>query len=427
MRAPVGAGWLGCMTAMTTPRHQVASATAQLRDVADSLVDASVWSMDAVETASTLLELTRLESQVVELRSRVAAHADELQVSSEVGATSTANWLAHQTKQTRPDAARTVRLGYDLAAHDLVRDALARGDLRGDQARVIIRAVKALPDDLDPDLLIKAEQHLVAAAAEHDARTLNILGRRLLEVVAPDLADAHEADLLEKEEAKAAQATRLTMSDDGHGRVHGRFTLPTVQAAMLKKMLLAIAAPKHVAATQGAGVQRRPGPERMGRAFAELIERIPAKRLPKVGGTDATIVVKIDLDTLTGKLHKAGVLDTGEPISPGQARRLACAGRIIPAVLDGASQVLDVGRARRLFTKAQLLAMAVRDGGCVAEGCDWPPWLCHGHHWIRWTDNGPTDLTNRGRLCPRHHARAHDPTYDTTRHPTGKVSIRRRL
>ncbi len=412
---------------MTTPRHQVASATAQLRDIVDTLVDVSVWSMDAAETASTLVELTRLESQVMELRSRVAAHADELQAGSDVGATSTANWLAHQTRQTRPAAARTVRLGYDLATHDHVRDALARGDLRVDQARVIIGAVAALPDDLDPDLVIRAERHLVAAAAEHDARTLKILGRRLLEVVAPEVADAHEADLLEKEEAKAAQATRLTMTDDGHGRVHGRFTLPTAQAAMLKKLLLAIAAPKHQAATHGPGVQRRPGPERMGRAFAELIERIPAKRLPKVGGTDATIVVTIDLDTLTGKLHKAGVLDTGERISPGLARRLACTGRIIPAVLNGTSQVLDIGRARRLFTKAQLLAMSLRDGGCVAEGCDWPPWLCHGHHWIRWADGGPTDLANGGLLCPRHHARAHDPTYETTRQPSGGVTFHRRV
>jgi hypothetical protein len=303
---------------------------------------------------------------------------------------------------------------------------LAHGDLRLEQAQVIIRAVKALPEDLDPDLVIKAERHLVTAAQEHDARTLKILGRRLLEVVAPDLADAHEADLLEKEEAKAAQAARLTMTDDGHGKTYGRFTLPTAHAARLKKMLLAIAAPKHQAATHGRGVERRPGPQRMGRAFAELIERISAKDLPKVGGTDATIVVTIDLDTLTGKLQKAGVLDTGDRISPREARRLACTARIIPVVLNGVSEVLDVGRARRLFTRAQLLAMSLRDAGCVAEGCDWPPWLCHGHHWQRWTDGGPTDLANGGLLCPRHHATAHDPTYETTRHPAGKVTFHRR-
>ena len=70
--------------------------------------------------------------------------------------------------------------------------------------------------------------------------------------------------------------------------------------------------------------------------------------------------------------------------------------------------------------------MGIRDGGCVAEGCDWPPWLCHGHHWTRWTDDGATDLDNGGLLCPRHHARAHDPSYETTRQPNGKVSFHRR-
>jgi hypothetical protein len=70
--------------------------------------------------------------------------------------------------------------------------------------------------------------------------------------------------------------------------------------------------------------------------------------------------------------------------------------------------------------------LSIRDGGCVADGCDWPPWMCHGHHWQRWTDDGPTDLHNGGLLCPRHHTRAHDPTYDMTRHPGGRVNFHRR-
>ena len=75
-----------------------------MRDVADGVVDASVWSMIATEAASTLVELTRLKSQVVELEARVAAHADEVQVGTEVGATSTANWLAPPTRLTRAAA-----------------------------------------------------------------------------------------------------------------------------------------------------------------------------------------------------------------------------------------------------------------------------------------------------------------------------------
>ncbi|WP_028643502.1 HNH endonuclease signature motif containing protein [Nocardioides sp. URHA0020] len=414
------------MTTIATPRHQVAKAIAHAHHDLDQVVDAAMWSMDTSETATALIDITRLEARVVELKTRVAAHADEVEVGTDVGATSTANWLAHQTRQTRPAAARTVQLGHDLAIYDRVRSALACGDLRLEQADVIIRSITALPDGLDPGLLIKAEEHLVTAAEEHDAKRLTILGRRLLEVIAPDLADQHESDLLEREEAKATQACRLTMSDDGHGKVHGRFTLPALQAAELKKMLLALAAPKHLAATHGPGVERRPGPERMGRAFAELIERISAKDLPQVGGRDATIVVTIGLDTLLGRLENAGVLDTGERISPAAARRLACTAKIIPVVLGADSQVLDVGRARRFFTKAQLTAISLRDSGCVTEGCDWPPWMCHAHHWTRWTDGGPSDLHNAGLLCPRHHARAHDPTYEMAKHHNGKVTFTRR-
>ncbi|WP_231482464.1 HNH endonuclease signature motif containing protein [Nocardioides sp. URHA0020] len=411
---------------MTTPHHQVAEATARMRGIADTLVEASVWSMSAPEAATTLMELGRLKAQVIELEARVAAHADEVEVGTDVGATSTANWLAHQTRQTRSAAARTVHLGHDLATYDRVRSALAHGNLRLEQADVIIRSIRALPDGLDSELLARAEEHLVTAAQEHDAKRLTILGRRLLEVIAPDLADQHESDLLEREQTKAAQACRLTMSDDGHGKVHGRFTLPALQAAELKKMLLALAAPKHLAATHGPRVERRPGPERMGRAFCELIDRISAKDLPQVGGRDATIVVTIALDALLGQLDKAGILDTGERISPAAARRLACTAKIIPVVLGADSEVLDAGRARRFFTKAQLTALSLRDGGCVAEGCDWPPWMCHAHHWTRWTDGGPSDLDNAGLLCPRHHARAHDPTYDMEKHHNGKVTFTRR-
>jgi hypothetical protein len=74
-----------------------------------------------------------------------------------------------------------------------------------------------------------------------------------------------------------------------------------------------------------------------------MIQRYPTKALPKAGGLNATVVVLMPLETLMGSL-KAAHLDTGESISPGQARRLACAAGIIPAVLGGESEVLDLSR-----------------------------------------------------------------------------------
>ncbi|HET6938997.1 MAG TPA: DUF222 domain-containing protein, partial [Nocardioides sp.] len=273
------------------------------------------------------------------------------------------------------------------------------------------------------ELAEEAEAHLLDLAHDHDAKTLKILGRRILEVVSPETADAHEALLLEREERAAQAATRLTMWEDGHGQVHGRFTLDAVTGAMLKNALFAIAAPKHQAA-QGPLGERRPTPERLGQAFAEYIQRYPVNKLPKAGGLNATVVVTITLDTLIGGL-KAAHLDTGETISPGAARRLACEAGIIPAVLGGKSQVLDLGRKKRFHSEGQRIAKTIEVGGCEVDGCDWPPGRCHLHHPIRWVDGGRTDRDGI-MLCPAHHSRAHDSRYDFKRLPTGTYRFTRR-
>ena len=171
--------------------------------------------------------------------------------------------------------------------------------------------------------------------------------------------------------------------------------------------------------------QRRPTPERLGQAFTELIQRYPTKRLPKAGGLNATLVVLIPLDTLIGGL-KAAHLDTGEPLSPGAARRLACEARIIPAVLGGKSQVLDLGRSKRLGSEAQRIAKTIEQGGCQIDGCDTPPGMTHLHHHKRWADGGNTNLNDLIMICPWHHTRAHDQRHDLTRLPNGKYTFHRR-
>jgi hypothetical protein len=130
-------------------------------------------------------------------------------------------------------------------------------------------------------------------------------------------------------------------------------------------------------------------------------------------------------ESLTGAL-KAACLDTGEAISPGLARRLACEAAIIPMVLGGESEVLDLGRSERFHKPQQRLAVGVRDKTCTAEGCDWPPWMCHVHHDTPFSQGGHTSVDDARLLCPRHHARAHDPTYEMTKLPGGKVTFHRR-
>ena len=105
----------------------------------------------------------------------------------------------------------------------------------------------------------------------------------------------------------------------------------------------------------------------MGLAFQEYIETYPAEALPKAGGVNATVVVTMTLETLLGGL-KAAQLDTGEKITAGEARRLACQAGIIPAVLDGKSKVLDLGRKRRFHSESQRIVATIEQGGCSADG-----------------------------------------------------------
>uniref|UniRef100_UPI0004769CB8 HNH endonuclease signature motif containing protein n=1 Tax=Nocardioides sp. Iso805N TaxID=1283287 RepID=UPI0004769CB8 len=113
------------------------------------------------------------------------------------------------------------------------------------------------------------------------------------------------------------------------------------------------------------------------------------------------------------------------PISAGETRRLACTAAIIPYVLGGQSEPLDLGRARRLFSPAQRKALKIRDQHCRAEGCTVPATWCDAHHENPWSRGGPTDLTNAALLCGHHHRRAHDPTYETIQLPNGDYRYRK--
>ena len=176
---------------------------------------------------------------------------------------------------------------------------------------MIVKGVDALPVEHRRD----AENHLIGLAAEHDPVALRRIAHHVLEVVAPEIAEEHQLKALQRQEALAEEACRFTIADDGHGLCHGRFTLPAPVGAMLKQAVLAINSPKH---------RRHSGtPKGLGHAFCEYVTRYPIDRLPQAGGVDATIVVTMTLENLLGDSQAPALLDTGDPITADQARKLA--------------------------------------------------------------------------------------------------------
>ena len=148
----------------------------------------------------------------------------------------------------------------------------------------------------------------------------------------------------------------------------------------------------------------------------------------------AKVVVFVDLETLVGDLRDAdthgrardsgtgtgtGTTLTGDVLSPGVVRRMACDAEIIPVVLGGDSEPLDVGRGRRFYTRAQRRALTVRDKGCSWQGCTVPASWCDAHHVRHWRHGGDTSLLTGALLCPRHHTEVHDRDLTATVTSTG--------
>ena len=125
--------------------------------------------------------------------------------------------------------------------------------------------------------------------------------------------------------------------------------------------------------------------ERLGMALLELIEHLPTRGFG--AGNTAGVLVTIDLDKLRSGIGAAG-LDTGVRISARDARRLACNAAIIPAVLGGESQPLDLGRTRRLHSAAQRKALALTHDSCAIGTCDRPFAWTEIHHLHPWSEGG---------------------------------------
>ncbi len=403
--------------------HPVTDFAARLRARLTDLTSVATWSMTPAQQRAALVDLATAKAQLAALELRVLGEAERSGAGDPEAAASAADWVAVETRQTRISTRSDLKLAQALEHHEVVATAMGVGAVNPAQARAIVKALDRLPTSgefaISAEQRLRAEEHLVGLAADYDAKALAVLGLRIFEVIAPEVAERFEGRELEAMEAAALRRTTFEMAEDDEGTCHGRFRIPVLHGQMLRKMLQSLTPPSSDRS------QRLPGNVEHGQAFCALLERIPAETLPKSGGCSATVVVTMTLDQLLTGLGAAG-LDTGGRISAGEARRLACTAGIIPVVLGGRSQVLDVGRRRRFHSEAQRIALITRDGGCTAQDCDRPPAMCHAHHDIAWSAGGPTDLAHGRLLCGHHHRRIHDPSYETTHHPNGEVSFHRR-
>ncbi len=139
----------------------------------------------------------------------------------------------------------------------------------------------------------------------------------------------------------------------------------------------------------------------------------------KAQGTNLLVIA--DYDTVAGQLADARLAD-GTPLAAGELVKLALEAKILPALFDGKSQPLWLGREYRDANTAQRIALAARDRGCV--GCGITNNACQPHHIVHWEHDGPTDIDNLCLLCGDcHQKQVHTNGARVVQTPTGKYTL----
>jgi hypothetical protein len=332
-------------------------------------------------------------------------------------ATTPAQWVrAHAPSTLAGGAAQIVTLARELAktANAPVLAAVTDGYLPLRSAAAVIdeadRLRPLLADGAEPAVLAG----LITMAAEHGPRGVRMVRPRLLAQYGLD-------DQLRREQDATAGFIALSQPRPaGSGIYEYLLTLDSEGHAVLESALGPLSAPRP---TNGAP-DHRSSDRRRGDALVQLVRRAVAAGDSVPTTTKAQLFVTMDYHQLAARLTSAdsseprrspglaagtvlGGPHAGELLAPETIRRIACDATLVPLVLGTDREILDWGRAKRLFTPAQTASLWLRDGGCTYPGCDAPAHWCDAHHLIHWTDGGPSDLRNAALLCGHHHQLVH--------------------
>ena len=398
-------------------------------DVA-KLAASPLWPLSDSELIASLDAAHRLEQVSAVLKLRLVQQVDGRGIPAAQGHRSTAGWLRTQLLLDPQPARQLAERAATLLNRPAVDQALRDGTLDVAQAEVIATAVNAIPETLaavhddgsasvdsdsdsdsgaaadsgpgpsDEQITVDAEAELIRLAGRFPAYQLRRLADRILAHVAPEIAERADEAALLRQEARAHARRSFTLSRPIDGMVRVCGALGVEDAAIVSAALDPLCTPR-------ASDERVPAQRRADALIDVCRLALRTGDLPDNGGEPPQLAVTVPFDPLTRSLCTASV-DSGERFSARSVRRLACDARILPIVLGGEGQVLDVGRSRRLAHGALRRALIARDRGCAFPDCDRPPRWCDAHHLRPWSDGGPTSLDNLVLLCRHHHRILHD-------------------
>ena len=356
-----------------------------------------------------------LASRLTAVAGVLLAEADAAQESMREAGTPTSSWLTVKGGMSKREAAGFLHQSRALAAHPEVAEAATSGRISVGQARAIHTVLDGL-DGLDVRQQAKAEELLLGLAGTMDTDRLAKAAPQVLAQIAPQQVEENLERRLQRQAEAAHRNRSLVFGRDHNGSVTFTGSLALVDGEAWIALLDAYTESRRRTALEERdplATSLSPQQRRADALIAMITGHQRERRAPRVSGDRPRIVVTLDYDKLKRGATAAGLIGADDPISAGDLRRLCCDADLLPAVLGGPSQVLDVGRERRLVTPGIRTALNLRDGGCIFPGCHTRAATCEAHHIVSWWQRGPTALDNLCLVCHHHHALLEPARYGT--------------
>ena len=322
------------------------------------------------------------------------------------GSVSPVHWIRHQCHLGGGAAADRVAVGEQIKNMPESAEAVAEGKIGFAHLALIARTATALTETGSNNRF--DETHLLEKAKEFS------VGR--FRIFCDHQRHANDPEGYAAEQAQRVVERSLTLSSGESGLVWVRGVLDAEGGAVLRIALEPLAKPS------GKGDDRR-----LDRRFADALVELAGHLLdngmaPQRATQRPHLQVTATLETLLQRAGApAGELEFSLPISAANVERLACDCNVTRILLGADSQVIDVGRSKRVVSPAQRRALNVRDRGCRWPGCDRLASYTSAHHLVHWTKGGPTDLDNLALLCLRHHWLVHEGKWQLVKTESGEI------